>query len=56
MEASGLYANRNKYGDFVHNAIQKLTATPSNVYIAVAWRSWRWRSGRVSALFLLLNQ
>ena len=37
MEAPGLYANRNRYGDFVRNAIQKLTATPSNVYIAVAF-------------------
>ena len=37
MESLGLYANRNKHGDFVRNAIQKLTATPSNVYIAVAF-------------------
>ena len=37
MEDLGLYANRNKYGDFVQNAIEKFTATPSNVYIAVAF-------------------
>lgn len=37
METQGLYANRNRYGDFVQNAIQNLTATPTNVYIAVAF-------------------
>jgi HKD family nuclease len=37
MEILGLYANRNSNGDFVENAIQKLTDTPSNVYVAVAF-------------------
>lgn len=39
MEILGLYANRNSNGDFVENAIQKLTDTPSNVYVAVAFFS-----------------
>lgn len=37
MNNLGLYANRNKYRDFVQNAIHELTAEPTNVYIAVAF-------------------
>ena len=33
----GLYANRNEYKDFVHNAIERLAADGCNVYIAVAF-------------------
>jgi HKD family nuclease len=33
----GLYANRNEYRDFVHNAIQRLSADGCNIYIAVAF-------------------
>lgn len=37
MEILGLYANRNSHQDFMHNAIESLSNTPSNVYIAVAF-------------------
>lgn len=37
MKDLGLYANRNKYRDFVQNAIYDLTTEPTNVYIAVAF-------------------
>ncbi len=37
MADLGLYANRNEYKDFVHNAIERLAADSCNVYIAVAF-------------------
>jgi HKD family nuclease len=37
VDELGLYANRNEHKDFVHNAIQRLSANGCNVYIAVAF-------------------
>lgn len=37
MSDLGLYANRNQYRDFIHNAIQNLASDGCNVYIAVAF-------------------
>lgn len=37
MRDIGLYANRNQYSDFVHNAIRNLSSDGCNVYIAVAF-------------------